>query len=62
MGYTGLVAPWHVGSSRIRDLTYLPCIGRGILNHWSSREIQGKTFMCLKGGINHPLGGEDTVL
>ena len=29
----GLVAPWHVESSRIGDQTYVPCIGRQILYH-----------------------------
>ena len=29
---TGLVAPWHVGSSQTRDRTCVPCIGRQILN------------------------------
>ena len=28
----GLVAPWHVGSSRTRDRNFGPCIGRWILN------------------------------
>ena len=30
---TGLVAPWHVGSSQTRARTRVPCIGRQILNH-----------------------------
>ena len=30
---------WHVGSSRTRDWTHAPCIGRRILNHWTSREV-----------------------
>ena len=30
---TGLVAPWHVGSSQTRARTHVPCIGRQILNH-----------------------------
>ena len=29
----GLVALWHVESSRIRDRTRVPCIGRQILSH-----------------------------
>ena len=29
---TGLVAPWHVGSSQTRARTRVPCIGRQILN------------------------------
>ena len=35
---TGLVAPWHVGSSQIRARTCVPCIGRQILNHCATRE------------------------
>ena len=35
----GLVAPWHVGSSRTRDGTRVPCIGRCILNHCATREV-----------------------
>ena len=35
----GLVAPWHVGSSQTRDQTLVPCIGRQILNHWTTREF-----------------------
>ena len=30
---TGLVAPWHVGSSRTRARTCVPSIGKRILNH-----------------------------
>ena len=36
---TGLVAPRHVGSSRTRALTRVPCIGRRILNHFATREV-----------------------
>ena len=35
---TGLVAPLHVGSSRTRDRTRVPCIGRWILNHCATTE------------------------
>ena len=35
----GLGAPWQVGSSRIRDRTCVPCIGRRILNHCDTREV-----------------------
>ena len=35
---TGLVAPWHVGSSQTRARTCVPCIGRQILNHCATRE------------------------
>ena len=34
----GLVAPWHVGSSRTWDRTRVPCIGRRVLNHCTTRE------------------------
>ena len=39
-GSRGLVAPWHVGSSRTRARTRVPCIGRRILNHCATREAQ----------------------
>ena len=35
----GLVAPRHVGSSRTRAQTRVPCIGRWILNHSTTREV-----------------------
>ena len=35
----GLVAPWHVGSSRARARTRVPCIGRRILNHCATRQV-----------------------
>ena len=38
--HMGLVAPWHVGSSGARARTRVPCIGRWILNHCATREIQ----------------------
>ena len=34
----GLVAPWNVGSSHTRARTRVPCIGRQILNHCTTRE------------------------
>ena len=37
---TGLVAWRHVGSSRTRALTRVPCIGRRILNLCATREVQ----------------------
>ena len=33
-----LDAPQYVGSSRIRDQTHVPYIGRQILNPWATRE------------------------
>ena len=38
MWRTGLVAPQHVGSSQTRAQTRVPCIGRQILNHCTTRE------------------------
>ena len=35
--HTGLAAPWCVGSSWTRDRTCVSCIGRWILNHWTTR-------------------------
>ena len=36
---TGLVAPWCGGSSWSRDRTQVPCVGRWIPNHWTTREV-----------------------
>ena len=45
--YTGLVAPQHVGSSRTRARTPVPCIGRWILNHCATREVQFFSFVAV---------------
>nr|XP_058937939.1 sodium-coupled monocarboxylate transporter 1 isoform X2 [Kogia breviceps] len=37
---TGLVAPRHVGSSRTRARTRVPCVGRRTLNHCATREAR----------------------
>ena len=42
---TGLVAPWHVGSSRTRAQTHVPCIGRQTLNHHATREVPYQEFI-----------------
>ena len=42
---TGLVAPQHVGSSRTRAGTHVPCIGRRILNHCTTREAPKDEFL-----------------
>ena len=39
-----LVAPHHVESSPTRDQTCVPCIGRRILNHWTTREVLPANF------------------
>ena len=38
-GHMGLVALQHVGSSRTRDQTHVPCIGRQILIHSTTRKV-----------------------
>ena len=40
----GLVNPRHVGSSQTRDRTHVPCIGRRILNYWTTREVPACMF------------------
>ena len=41
-----LVASWDVGSPRIRDQTCIPCTGRQIPNHWTTREVlSGYVFL-----------------
>ena len=42
---TGLVAPWHVGSSRTIARTQVPCIGRRIPNHCTTREAPTAFFL-----------------
>ena len=34
--HMGVVDPWHAGSSRTRDRTHVSCIGRQILNPWTT--------------------------
>ena len=36
-----------MGSSQARDQTSVSCIGRQILNHWSTREVLSHTEACL---------------
>ena len=38
--HTGLVTLQHVESSQARDQTFVPCTGRWVLNHWTTREVQ----------------------
>ena len=42
--WIGLVAPWHVESFWTRDRTHVPCIGRWILSHWTTREVHPGCF------------------
>ena len=43
--HMGLVAPQHVGSSRSRDRTRVPCIGRQIFNRCAIREVLLPLFL-----------------
>ena len=42
--HTGLVAPRPAGSSRTRDGTRVPCLGRRILYPWVTRDAQQGVF------------------
>ena len=44
---TGLAALRHVGSSWTRVQTCVPCIGRQILNHWSTWEVLERILLSL---------------
>ena len=45
--HMGLVAGWHVESSWTRGRTHVPCIGRRILNHWTTWGAQGSYYCSL---------------
>ena len=49
--HTGLVALRHVGSSPTRNQTSVPCIGRWILNHWTTREVPHLLFSLTEDDI-----------
>ena len=60
----GAVAPRHVGSSSLtKDWTCVPCIGRWILNHWTTRKVPVYDFwyigfyIFMKFSIFFPLIG-----
>ena len=38
----GLVALWHMESPGTKD--HVPCIGRWILNHWTTQQVLTHTF------------------
>ena len=44
MWRTGLVAPWHVGSSQTGARTHVACTGRRIRNHCATREAPLDAF------------------
>ena len=35
----GFISQWHVGSYQTRDGTHFHCIGRWILNYWTTRDV-----------------------
>ena len=49
----GLVASQHVGSYRTRARTRVPCIGRWILNHRTTREARTKCFIGRSSNNNN---------
>ena len=54
--HMGLVAPWHVGSSWIRDQTHFSCFGRQILHYWATREVHCFVLNCWSiNSISHAL-------
>ena len=53
--HTGLVAPQHVGSSWTRARTRVPCIGRWILNHCTTREVLFYVQQCVYVSPNLPI-------
>ena len=48
---TGLVFPWHVSSSWTRDRTCVPCIGRQVLIHCTTREVLSIFLLGLFPGV-----------
>ena len=49
-----LVAPRHVGSSQTRDQIPIPCTGRQIVNHWTTREAQNFFFLFFHLSLTPP--------
>ena len=45
--HSGFSCPRHVGSSWTRDQTCVPCIGRQILIHWTTKEVHTGLVMAL---------------
>ena len=41
-------AELHVVSSQTEDQTHAPCIGRQIINHWTTREVSGSLWIQRK--------------
>ena len=49
------VALWHL-SSPTRDQTCIPCVGRWILNHWTTREVPWLLVMREKRNLGKAQG------
>ena len=43
--HTGWAALEHMESSRTRDWTHVPCIGRRIPSYWTTREVLNSNFI-----------------
>ena len=59
---TGLFAPQHVESSWTRYQTHVPCFGRQILNHWTTREVLIFFLLWIVIWVNPLPGLEDFLL
>ena len=62
MWYTGLVALQHVGSSRTRARTCVPCIGRRILSHCTTREVPTSSILTCDWSLSNAKLVEDLPL
>ena len=54
----GLVAPQHVGSSQTRGRTHVPCAGRQILIHCTTREVPSDILNARLPNVYMMGGGE----
>ena len=57
----GLVSSRHVGSSRTRAQTSVPCIGRWILNHCATGEVPCFLYTSAKTTYHYRLNAEGDV-
>ena len=53
----GMVVPCHVGSSWTRDRTHVPCTGRWILNHQTTKEGEGNGTPLQYSCLENPMDG-----
>ena len=64
----GLAALQRAESSLTRDQTHVPCIGRQILNHWTTREVlvihfkYNNVYMSNPNSLNHPFPPQATMI